>query len=118
MTQTVLVTGDFGQVGKRCAEILLRRGHTVIAMDLATEGAAATAAALTEASHPGTLITAHTALTDADAVAAVVERHRPGAVVHLAAVVAPPSNRNPGPPRKVKRLPTRHPATAPRTVTD
>ncbi|BBA90179.1 hypothetical protein MPSD_48850 [Mycobacterium pseudoshottsii JCM 15466] len=33
-SETVLVTGAFGQIGKRCTEILLRRGHTVVAMDL------------------------------------------------------------------------------------
>jgi hypothetical protein len=31
---TVLITGAFGQVGKRCTEILLSRGRTVVAMDL------------------------------------------------------------------------------------
>ena len=28
---TVLITGAFGQVGRRCAEILLSRGRTVVA---------------------------------------------------------------------------------------
>jgi nucleoside-diphosphate-sugar epimerase len=34
---TVLVTGAFGQVGSRCAAILLERGRTVVALDLRTE---------------------------------------------------------------------------------
>ncbi|HWS94343.1 MAG TPA: NAD-dependent epimerase/dehydratase family protein, partial [Mycobacterium sp.] len=33
---TILVTGAFGQVGKRCTQILLDRGRTVIATDLRT----------------------------------------------------------------------------------
>ena len=39
---TILVTGAFGQVGKRCTEILLDRGRTVIAMDLRTDQTDAT----------------------------------------------------------------------------
>jgi nucleoside-diphosphate-sugar epimerase len=97
----VLVTGAFGQVGKRCAEILLRRGHAVIGMDLANDSSAAVAAELTEAAGPGTLIVEYADLTDAEAVAAVMKKHRPAAVVHLAAIVAPPSYRNPGLARKV-----------------
>ena len=42
MTDTVLVTGAFGQVGERCVETLLSRGRTVIATDLRTETIAAT----------------------------------------------------------------------------
>jgi len=41
---TVLITGAFGQVGKRCAEILLQRGHTVVALDLDSEKTRVTAA--------------------------------------------------------------------------
>ncbi len=43
-SQTVLVTGAFGQVGKRCTEILLRRGRTVIAMDVRNDRSAAAVA--------------------------------------------------------------------------
>ena len=43
-----LVTGAFGQVGKLCTEILLRRGHTVVAMDLRNGSAVAAAAILSE----------------------------------------------------------------------
>lgn len=100
-SKTVLVTGAFGQVGKRCAEILLNRGHTVVAMDLLNDNAAATAAALSDSAQSGTLIPAYTDLLDADAVAAVLDRHRPAAIVHLAAIVSPPSYRNPGLARRV-----------------
>ena len=34
---TILVTGAFGQVGKRCTQILLDRGRTVIATDLRSD---------------------------------------------------------------------------------
>ena len=40
---TVLITGAFGQVGKRCAEILLSRGRTVIATDLRNDKSVAVA---------------------------------------------------------------------------
>ena len=32
--ETILVTGAFGQVGKRCVQLLLERGRTVVALDL------------------------------------------------------------------------------------
>ena len=100
MTVT-LVTGAFGQVGKLCTEILLHRCHTVIAMDLRNDGSAAAATALSEKSLPGTLIPAFTDLLDTDAVAAIVDRHQPAAIVHLAAIVSPPSYRNPRLARRV-----------------
>lgn len=40
---TVLVTGAFGQVGKRCTQLLLQRGRTVVAMDLRNDNTAAVA---------------------------------------------------------------------------
>ncbi|BCI85639.1 hypothetical protein NIIDMKKI_08450 [Mycobacterium kansasii] len=66
--QTVLVTGAYGQIGKRCTEILLRRGHTVVAVDVRNDRTAAAAAAL--AGHFPTLVPEFTDLTDAGAVAA------------------------------------------------
>lgn len=74
MIGTTLVTGAFGQVGTRCAEILLSRGHTVIAVDLPNDNAAE---ALARQAHPGALVTEYTDLTDAGAAAAVMHRHRP-----------------------------------------
>jgi nucleoside-diphosphate-sugar epimerase len=118
MTEAVVVTGAFGQVGKRCAEILLRRGRTVIAMDLRNDSSAAAAAALAETSHPGTLIPTYTDLLDADAVATVVGRHQPSAIVHLAAIVSPPSYRNPGLARKVNVDGTRNIVTAAQALSE
>lgn len=118
MTTTTLVTGAFGQVGKRCAEILLSRGHSVIAVDLPSDGSASAAAALATTAHPGTLITEYTDLTDAHAVAAVLQLHQPTAIVHLAAIVSPPSYRNPRLARKVNVEGTRHLITAAQALRD
>ncbi len=115
--ETVLVTGAFGQVGKRCIEILLRRGHTVVAMDLRTDSSAAVLADL-ETSQPGTLVPAYTDLVDAEAVAAVVSRHQPSAIVHLAAIVSPPSYRNPRLARKVNVDGTRNVVAAAQTLSE
>ena len=117
-SQTVLVTGAFGQVGKRCAEILLGRGRTVIAMDVRNDRSSAAAASLAAGSHPGTLIPEYTDLTNADAVAATLARHRPDAIVHLAAIVSPPSYRNPQLARKVNVDGTRHLVDAAKALSD
>lgn len=101
MGGTVLVTGAFGQVGRRCAEILLERGRTVIALDLPGAGAYTVAGELASAGHPGTLIPAYTNLLDADAVHRLIAEHRPEAIVHFAAMLAPASYRNPRMARKV-----------------
>jgi nucleoside-diphosphate-sugar epimerase len=98
---TVLVTGAFGQVGKRCTQILLERGRTVVAMDLRNDGTVAVAKELAGADHSGTLIPAYIDLLDAEAVNELVAAHRPGAIVHLAAIVSPPSYRNPELARRV-----------------
>ncbi|MUL75878.1 NAD(P)-dependent oxidoreductase [Mycolicibacterium sp. CBMA 226] len=97
----VLITGAFGQVGKRCAEILLRRGRTVIAMDLRNDKTTAVAAELASQSRDGTLVVAYADLLDADTIAECVSRHKPAAIVHLAAMLAPASYRNPLLARKV-----------------
>jgi nucleoside-diphosphate-sugar epimerase len=98
---TVLVTGAFGQVGKRCTQILLDRGRTVVAMDLRNDNTAGVEKELAAGRHPGTLIPAYTDLLDAEAVRDLVAAHRPEAVVHLAAIVSPLSYRKPGLARKV-----------------
>lgn len=98
---TVLVTGAFGQVGKRCTQILLERGRTVVAMDLRNDGTVAVANELAGAEHSGTLIPAYVDLLDAEAVNELVAAHRPRAIVHLAAIVSPPSYRNPELARRV-----------------
>ena len=69
---TVLITGAFGQVGKRCAEILLQRGNTVVALDLDNEKTRATAAEL-GAAGPGVLVPAFVNLLDGDAIAALMK---------------------------------------------
>ncbi|OBG99313.1 NAD(P)-dependent oxidoreductase [Mycobacterium sp. E3247] len=98
---TVLVTGAFGQIGKRCTQILLDRGRTVIALDLRTENTVAVEKELAAARHPGTLIPAYTDLLDAEALRDLVMTRQPDAVVHLAAVVSPLSYRKPALARKV-----------------
>jgi nucleoside-diphosphate-sugar epimerase len=98
---TILVTGAFGQVGKRCARILLERGRTVIATDLRTDATLAAEKELAAGEYPGTLIPAYVDLLDATAVRELVESHQPGAIVHLAAIVSPISYRNPGLARRV-----------------
>ncbi|BBZ43773.1 NAD-dependent epimerase/dehydratase family protein [Mycobacterium parmense] len=95
---TILVTGGFGQVGTRCVQILLDRGRAVIATDLRTEK---TVAAAQELSGRSSLICAYVDLLDADAVRDLVTTHRPEAIVHLAAIVAPVSYHNPALARKV-----------------
>ena len=97
----VLVTGAFGQVGTRCTRILLDRGRTVIALDLRTETSEAAAAELSPHAGPGSLIPAFADLLDADAIDTLIATHQPGAIVHLAAVLAPLSYRNPVLSRKV-----------------
>jgi nucleoside-diphosphate-sugar epimerase len=96
---TILITGAFGQVGKRCAQILLDRGRTVVATDLRTDKTVAAAAELSASA--GKLIPAYVDLLDAEAVADLVATHAPDAIIHLAAIVSPPSYRNPGLARRV-----------------
>ena len=96
---TILVTGAFGQVGRRCAQILLDRGRTVVATDLRTDKTVATAAELSV--RAGELIPAYVDLLDPAAVRELVATHRPEAIIHLAAIVSPPSYRNPGLARRV-----------------
>lgn len=96
---TVLVTGAMGQVGKRTAQLLLDRGRTVIALDLHTAASVRTAAKLE--ARAGTLIPAYVDLLDAAGLRALLAEHRPDAIVHLAAVVAPPAYERPQVARRV-----------------
>jgi|SRR5271163_2062539 len=96
---TILVTGAFGQVGRRCTQILLGRGRTVIATDLRTDATLAVQEELSVGA--GALIPAYIDLLDAAAVRELVVAHQPAAIVHLAAIVSPPSYRNPGLARRV-----------------
>ncbi|MFZ1179069.1 MAG: NAD(P)-dependent oxidoreductase [Mycobacterium sp.] len=98
---TILITGAFGQVGKRCTQILLERGRTVIAMDLRTDTNVIAEKELSAGAHPGTLIAAYSDLLDSDAVRDLLTAHRPGAIIHLAAILSPLSYRNPGLARRI-----------------
>jgi nucleoside-diphosphate-sugar epimerase len=98
---TILVTGAFGQVGKRCTQILLDRGRTVIATDLRTDKTVATQEELSAGAPPEALIPAYIDLLDAEAVRELVVTHQPEAIIHLAAIVSPPSYRNPALARRV-----------------
>jgi nucleoside-diphosphate-sugar epimerase len=88
-------------VGKRCAEILLDRGRTVIATDLRTDRSLAVANEVASSNGTGTLEVAYADLLDANAVDELIAEHQPGAIVHLAAMMSPPSYRNPRLARKV-----------------
>lgn len=72
----VLITGGSGFLGTSVGSGLVAAGHTVISADLHP----ATASGVTSATLD---------VTDADGVRAVLEEHRPEAVVHLAAIVTP-----------------------------
>lgn len=98
---TILITGAFGQVGRRCTQVLLERGRTVVAMDLRTDKTLAAQAELGAGAPAGALIPAYVDLLDAEAVRDLVATHRPGAIIHLAAIVSPPSYRKPGLARRV-----------------
>jgi nucleoside-diphosphate-sugar epimerase len=80
---SILVTGAAGFVGLATTEHLLRRGDSVIAVDLETPPDHALAAF---AGLPGTLRAERLDVTDAAAYAALVARHRPRAIIHLAAL--------------------------------
>ena len=105
---TVLITGAFGQVGKRCAEILLGRGHTVIAADLRNDRSVVVAQELAEQTWPGALVPAYADLLDVEAMRELIVEHRPGAIVHLAAMLAPASYRKPKLARKINVEGTRN----------
>ncbi|BAX93013.1 NAD-dependent epimerase/dehydratase family protein [Mycobacterium shigaense] len=98
---TILVTGAFGQIGKRCSAILLERGRTVVAVDLRNDKTVAVEQELSGNAGPGTLVAAYVDLTDAGAVRELIATHQPGAIVHLAALLSPASYRNPAVARKV-----------------
>lgn len=118
IADVVLITGAFGQVGKRCAEILLRRGRTVIAMDLRNDKTTAVADELAAQTHDGTLVVAYADLLDADTIGECVSRHEPTAIVHLAAMLAPASYRNPLLARKINVDGTHNLVTAARSLAD
>jgi len=115
---TILITGAFGQVGKRCTQILLERGRTVVALDLRNDNTAATGKELAAGANPGTLISAYIDLLDTESLGALLEAHQPQAIVHLAAIVSPASYRNPALARKVNVGGTQNLLTAALETTD
>jgi GDP-D-mannose dehydratase len=74
---TILVTGAFGQIGKRCAQILLDRGRTVIAVDLRNDKTVAVEQELSADAPSGALIPAYVDLTDAEGVRGLIATHQP-----------------------------------------
>jgi UDP-glucuronate 4-epimerase len=80
---SILLTGAAGFVGLATTEHLLRRGESVVAADLE---ALPDAALHAFAGLPGALLTERLDVTDAAAYAALVARHRPRAILHLAAL--------------------------------
>lgn len=86
---TVLVSGALGQVGKRCVEILLARGMSVVATDIDTPANAKAAKQLQQSYSSDKFQVAYVDLTDRDGVLGLCRRYRPGAIIHLAAIVSP-----------------------------
>lgn len=80
----VLVTGGCGFIGSAVIRHAIRkRGHAIVNVDKLTY--AATPEALEEASHSARYSFEHADICDADRMRAIFERHRPQAVMHLAA---------------------------------
>lgn len=90
-----MVTGAFGNVGASTVGALLSRGHHVVALDLPTLPHRAAAVCLRGRG----VETVWGDVTDSTAVAAVVDRA--DAVVHLAALIPPHSDRRPELARRV-----------------
>lgn len=89
MGESILVTGAMGQVGKRCVEILLARGVSVVATDVNTPINAKAASQLQQSHTSDKLHIAFVDLTDREGVLGLVRRYQPGAIIHLAAIVSP-----------------------------
>jgi nucleoside-diphosphate-sugar epimerase len=98
---TVLVTGAMGQVGKRVTQLLLDRGRTVVALDLRNPATEKVARSFRTGS--GSLVPAYVDLLDADGLTALLAEHRPEAILHLAAAVAPLAYEKPQLARRVNR---------------
>lgn len=86
MTEPILVTGAFGLVGSTLVRHLIAEGRPVVATDLDVPRNRAKARRLARSAH---VDVRWTELTDAGAVAALVSSVKPGAIVHLAALIPP-----------------------------
>ncbi|WP_372758212.1 NAD-dependent epimerase/dehydratase family protein [Litorivivens sp.] len=104
--KTVLLSGAFGQVGKRCLDILLARNYRVIAVELRNSKTESIAAAR-QSAHDN-LVVAFADLLDRGAVDTLFRHYCPDAVIHLAAICSPPCYLNPSLARRVNVDATRH----------
>jgi nucleoside-diphosphate-sugar epimerase len=108
-TRPVLVTGAMGLLGRRVVEVLLGRGHSVVALDVRNSATEATAASLSgTANDDRRFVPAWVDLLDPESVGQLVEQHSPVAIIHLAAAVSPACYRNPSAARAVNVDGTRH----------
>ena len=79
----ILVTGGAGFIGSAVVRLAIERGHEIVNLDALTyAGCLENLASV--ADHPGYFFE-HADIRDADAVASIFEKHRPEAVMHLAA---------------------------------
>jgi nucleoside-diphosphate-sugar epimerase len=109
MNAPVLVTGAMGQLGRHLVRILLQRGRTVVALDLDNPATRAAAAELQPApGSSGSLLPAWVDLLNPPALRALLAEHRPAAILHLAAAVAPACYKNPRLARRVNVEGTRN----------
>lgn len=115
-SNTILVTGAMGQLGRHLCRLLLGRGHTVIGLDLQTPVTTAVAAGLLEL--PGRFVASYVDLLSAQAVAAALREHAPDTVVHLAAIVSPPAYKAPRLARRVNVDGTRNLVEAARALAE
>ncbi|MEW5808738.1 MAG: NAD(P)-dependent oxidoreductase [Actinomycetota bacterium] len=106
--RTVLVTGAFGQIGTFCTRLLLQRGLKVVAVDLRNDGTEKAARQLAAAGDPGQLVPAHVDLLDRESIRHLHREHNPNAIVHLAAMFAPASYRDPIRARRINVEGTRN----------
>lgn len=88
MSQTVLITGAFGNIGSRTVRHLLSNGHRVVAADLKNPKTEAVAASFGQA-----INVLWGNICDADFWPRALEGI--DAVVHMAAIIPPASDRNP-----------------------
>jgi nucleoside-diphosphate-sugar epimerase len=96
MSETVLVTGAFGLVGKETVKRLVADGRRVVATDLGTPANRRAA----ESGPDG--VEAHWVdLTDSNQVDRLISEVSPATIIHLAAVIPPPIYRNAKLARKV-----------------
>ncbi|OBB19944.1 NAD-dependent epimerase/dehydratase family protein [Mycolicibacterium elephantis] len=96
MSDAVLVTGAFGLVGSATVRRLAELGRRVVATDLDTP-----ANRKATAKFPPGVEVRWADLTDPDQVQRLISEVAPEAIIHLAAIIAPPIYRNPKLARRV-----------------